>query len=464
MASIIVCGGGPIGLLTSVILARSGHVVTVLESDPQPAPETPVTAWESWQRKGVAQFRQPHNLFSRFRIIADEEIPGLTGRLVEAGCARVDALAGMPPMIADRSARPGDEKFRFVTGRRPVLEAVFAAVAEEEPHVTVRRGVRVAAFLPGPEAREGIPHVAGVRTAAGEELRGDLVVDAMGRRSPSRDLLAALGARPPVVDASDVGFMYYSRYFTGPERPKALAGPLGPFGTFSLLTLMGDNDTWSVTLWASSHDKAMKALRHEECFRRVVQACPLYAHWLDGTPVTGIMPLGGILDRYHRFTVDGLPVATGYAALGDAWACTNPTAGRGLSVGLLHGQLLRDTVRDHLDDPFEFAQAWDATTERLVAPFYWNQIRADRARISAMEAVRDGRAPAQEPSIVDKLFMAAAYDPDVFRAALETVLCLALPQEVVRRPAIAERIANQAQPPRPLPGPDRGHLLDLLVT
>ena len=55
----------------------------------------------------------------------------------------------------------------------------------------------------------------------------------------------------------------------------------------------------------------MKALRDDECFARVVAACPLQAHWLDGQPVTGVLPMAGITDRYHRFVVDGAPVATG---------------------------------------------------------------------------------------------------------------------------------------------------------
>ena len=56
MASIILCGGGPIGLLTSVMFARDGHRVTILENDPQSTPDQPVAAWESRERRGVAQF------------------------------------------------------------------------------------------------------------------------------------------------------------------------------------------------------------------------------------------------------------------------------------------------------------------------------------------------------------------------------------------------------------------------
>jgi 2-polyprenyl-6-methoxyphenol hydroxylase-like FAD-dependent oxidoreductase len=42
--------------------------------------------------------------------------------------------------------------------------------------------------------------------------------------------------------------------------------------------------------------------------------------------------------------VDGEPVITGLAALGDAWACTNPSLGRGASIGLLHACALRDLL------------------------------------------------------------------------------------------------------------------------
>ena len=78
MGSILVCGVGMVGLSAAMMLARDGHQVTVLEADPDLVPATPAAAWESWQRKGVTQFRQPHNLFPRFRQVCDEELPGLS--------------------------------------------------------------------------------------------------------------------------------------------------------------------------------------------------------------------------------------------------------------------------------------------------------------------------------------------------------------------------------------------------
>jgi hypothetical protein len=57
----------------------------------------------------------------------------------------------------------------------------------------------VTGLVLGPCAIPGVPHVAGVHTSTGEELRADLVLDAMGRRSGA-GLLTAIGAREPHLD------------------------------------------------------------------------------------------------------------------------------------------------------------------------------------------------------------------------------------------------------------------------
>ncbi len=250
----------------------------------------------------------------------------------------------------------------------------------------------------------------GVRSTGGEEIHADLVVDATGRRSPSASWLAELGAKEPYVESEDCGFVYYTRYFTGPTRPKRIGGGLTPFGSFSLLTLDGDNDTWSVTVFALSGDPPLKMFRFADRFHRVVQACPLHAHWVDGEPVTDVLPMAGVLDRYRRFVVDGRPIVTGYAAVGDAWACTNPSAGRGISVGMIHAQLLRKAVREHLEDPGRFAEAWHEYTEEGVQPFYRDQIEADRTRLAEMNAIRQGVEPAPRTGPMARLIAAGSSD------------------------------------------------------
>ena len=464
MSSVLVCGGSIVGLSAAMMLARDGHDVTVLEWDPDLPPADPEQCWDGWERGGVAQFQQPHNLLPGARAVFDAELPGLTEALVAAGCPWFDVLGSLPPDIPDRDPRPGDDRFRAPTGRRPVMEAVVAAAALETPGLVVRRGVEVTGLLTGPSALPGVPHVTGVRTAAGEELTADLVVDAMGRRTPTADWLEALGGRGPMTESQDSGFIYYTQYLRGPKLPARVGPPVAPIGSFSVLTIPGDNDTWSVTIWFASGDTPLKELRHPDVFRRVIAACPLQAHWLDGETLTEVKPMAGIVDRYRRFVVDGTPVMTGMLAVGDAWCCTNPSAGRGISVGLVHAQALRRVVREHLGDPVELAHAWDAATEEHVTPYYRSQRAFDQHRFAEMEAIRQG----QEPPPVDpaaKAFRVAAFrDGDVFRGMVEAMTCLTTPDKVLARPGMQELIAKHGDGELfQMPGPDRQQLLALLA-
>ncbi|HEX2297404.1 MAG TPA: FAD-dependent oxidoreductase, partial [Pseudonocardiaceae bacterium] len=140
--------------------------------------------------------------------------------------------------------------------------------------------------------------------------------------------LTDLGGQAAHIESEISGFVYYSRYFTGPQRPETRGPVLTEIGTISVLTLPGDNSTWSVTVFAASADTALRGLREAKRFTAVVGACPLQAHWLAAEPITDVVVMAGILDRYRRYVVDGCPVSTGVVAVGDAWACTNPSATR----------------------------------------------------------------------------------------------------------------------------------------
>src|ERR1700722_805265 len=391
MSKILVIGGGIVGLSTAMMLARRGHDVTVFERDTDPVPGSPEEAWQAWERRGVAQFLQPHNLHPSAIQLFDSHLPEVTPAMIRAGCITLDALAAMPPTIADRARREGDERFTTITGRRPTVEYAVASVAENL--VPIRRGVAVASLLNGPSATKGIPHVTGVRTTDGEEVSADLVIDATGRASKLPDWLAAIGARRPIEEAEHSGFIYYSRYFRAKNRvvPPYRAGIQTHFHSFELLTLPGDAGTWSVTVFISAGDQALKRLRDPQHWTALLRACPLHSQWLDGEPITDVLPMGGVINRYRRFVVDGVPTATGIVSVGDSWACTNPSGGRGISMGLMHASGPVDVVGHPLDNPLRLARTPGAVRATRVTPWYRNTVDLDRRGIALYNAFLEGR-------------------------------------------------------------------------
>jgi 2-polyprenyl-6-methoxyphenol hydroxylase-like FAD-dependent oxidoreductase len=454
-----------------MLLAHDGHEVSVLERDAAYPPDAVDEAWTEWTRSGVAQFRQPHFLQPRVRQVLDRELPDARDALVAAGAAVVDPVARLPSAIADRTAREGDERFLSVTARRTTTEHVFASLAENEARVRIRRGVEVAALTT--RANGGLPHVTGVRTTSGEELPSDLVVDAMGRNSKLPRWLREAGVGNMHEEAEDSGFLYYTRFFrTRDGSVPAVRTPFQstPIGSFTILTVPSDRATWSVTIFAASGDRPLKQLKHADRFAAVLASCPLHAHWLDGEPISDVLPMAGVLDRFRRLAADGRPLVTGLVLVADAWACTNPSLARGLALGLDHAARLRDTVRAHLDDPRELSEAWDAVTEREFTPWYRATVATDRARLAEIDRLRNGGEPPPAPAdpaalARARLAAAATRDPDLFRAFLEIVSCLTLPADVLARPGLVDRVlelTEGADLPAP-PGPTREQLLALLA-
>ena len=470
MSEVIICGGGICGLGTALLLARDGHEVTLLERDQDPLPESAEQAWGAWERKGVVQFRQPHNFMPGLREILEADLPDIQEALPQAGAYRWNFLASVLPVLMDKSPRPIDDKLSCWTARRPAGEWVVAHAAENHPRIDLLRGVQVTGLLTGSPVRPGIPHITGVRTADGSEISADIVIDAMGRRSKGPEWLTDVGARAPEETAEDCGFSYYTRYFSG-IPPTMIGPPLASIGSISLLRLPGDHDTWSVTIFAVTGDRPLKRLRHAAIWTKVVQACPLHAPWLEGQPITEILPMSGIMDRYRRFVVDGRPVATGFFAVADAWACTNPSAGRGLTVGFKHAVRLRDVLHTGDANPYALAEEFHEITETEAAPWFWSQIADDRARIAEIMAVREGRQPAppaDEPArLMRDLDQFAPADPDIARAMLEYIGTLTPIQEIADRLDLRDKLAAVKQsvndaPPPAIPGPDRAQLLELV--
>lgn len=468
MADVLVIGGGLTGQAAAMLLAADGHHVRVLERDPAPPAASAAEAWDSWERRGVNQFRMLHYFLPRFRQIVEAELPAVAAELDADGALRLNPFDGMPESMSG-GVRADDARFTVLTGRRPVVEAAVGRVTARTEGVEVLRGVAVKGLLTDEGPIAGVPHVVGVVTEDGDEVRADLVVDAGGRRSALPRLLTDIGARPIAEEHDDSGFVYYGRHFRSADGsvPPAFGPPHMRYDSVSILTLPADNGTWGVGLVASANDAAMRATRDVDVWTRAVGSFPLVAHWLDGEPLTDIAVMAKIEDRHRAFVVDGVPVATGLAAVGDSWACTNPSVGRGASIGLLHACELRDVLRRvGPGDAAELATAWHDATVEAVEPYYRDTLTFDRNRLAEVDAQIAGVPyETDDPAWLrgQALGNAAGRDPDLLRASVEIASLLARADEVFARPGVAERVFELGADSEPLPGPTRAELLAVVA-
>ena len=324
MSTVVIVGGGFAGLAGAMLLARDGHRVTVLERDTAPPPE-PCEAWTCWQRRGVAQFRQPHGLLPRCRELLETELPDVAIALEEAGALRANRLLELPAELTG-GCRPGDERFEQLTGRRPMVEATLAALAAASPGSRSVAGWRCAGSSPAdmPPASRGSPESSRPTVSGSPPISSS--TPAGGARACPRGSARSEHGRlwtrlPPRIRVLLAPL---------PRRRRDTAGLRGPvvqhYDSISLATLSADNRHWSVVLVTASGDDALRPARRPDVWERVVRSYPLVAHWLDAEPVTGVDVMANVVDRVRRLVVDGAPIVTGLIAVGDASGMHQPVA------------------------------------------------------------------------------------------------------------------------------------------
>jgi flavin-dependent dehydrogenase len=395
-------------------VARAGHEAIVLERDAVEPASDPQSAFAD-DRRGIPHFFQPHAFLPRGRRVLTSLAPDVLDALMEAGAEPQD-VAGR--LHGERD--PGDEDLVYLWVRRPIIEWALRRAAAKEPGVELRPAAKIAGLA---LADERAPRAIGVALEGHETLRGDVVVDALGRyRAPE-------GWRRGAEAQADCGALYYCRYFelrdgvdhldTGAQNP---LNPRGDLGYMGFNTFRGDNRTYAVILLVPNRDRELRTLRDERAW---MAACATMRH-LDvmtsadyGRPITDVMPMGGLLN------VDGTgdPGVAGLIAVGDAFCHTDPAFAYGLSFALAHADALRSAARE-TDNVDELAERYRTEVTSEARERYALACDTDDARTRRWngEAVDMSRRDGCYPLFASAAALAAApHDDLVLRRTIRRI-------------------------------------------
>jgi 2-polyprenyl-6-methoxyphenol hydroxylase-like FAD-dependent oxidoreductase len=450
---VVVAGGGVAGLAAALAVARAGHEAVVIERDSVDPYGAPRDAF-SVERRGIPHYLQPHAFLPRGRRLLFAWAPDVLDTLLEVGAESQDlALKLRGPR------QQGDEDLVYLWVRRPIIEWALRRAAAAEPAVQIRAGVRVTGLL---TTENGAPRAAGVIVDEGGPVRGDVVVDALGRYRCPAGWPRAAGA------PTDSGAIYYCRYFELAEGAHHVEAPIlnprGDLGFMGFNTFRGDNRTFAVILLVPAADHELRVLRHEEAWMTVCSAIsPLNLMTSAGhaTPITEVMPMGGLMNVDRT----GDPLVAGVVAAGDAFCHTDPAFAYGLSFALAHAQSLARATAEAPDvDAIVERYRMDAGPEARERHTLACATDAARSLRWSGEPLEIGRRDGCYPlfSFVGAL-AAAPHDDEVLRRTIRRIGLLdrtaAFDEDGVLHDRIEAILTQLAARPAAPPGPRREELL-----
>jgi flavin-dependent dehydrogenase len=465
-----VLGAGVAGLSAALALARDGRRVTVVERDDVATGE-PLDSIH-WDRKGIPHFLQAHAFTPRGRKELKATFPDVFEALINAGAWDLD----LRPKIHGGEANSADEDLVFLAVRRPLIEWALRRAALAEPGISFIGGTRVTGLVAG-RIRTGPPVVRGVDTTSGR-LEADLVIDALGRRTPTPDWIEAIGGAPMDERSNDCSIIYYSRYYqvregaSLPEVP-SIPGPRGDLGYAAFTTFPGDNGTFCALIAIPPGDQALKVLRDARAYEAATATLPALNLWTNvdtSTPITDVLPMGSLQNVMRSFRDSG-PPTLGLISIGDTICHTDPVASLGLVFALIQARLLRDALRDHgadaeataiafdalarpeMEERFDYVSAIDDTRTRLWAGERFDYTHADGGVYPFFSYAATGIAPLADGDVARTLIRRNYF--------LDPLSTLDTDAGMQRR--LEAFYAEIGATPRPTAGPNRDELIEVMT-
>jgi len=422
------------GIVAARVLSDVFQQVTVVERD-----ATPVLGE---QRKGVPQGRHTHGLLYAGREALERLFPGWTEEVLRhGGLVLCPGRAGRWIHHGHPQARV-DAPTQGLLASRPLLEGTLRACLLRRPGVHWLEKTEVLSPLWSTDGRSIVG--AHLRDPDGSErpFRADLVVDALGRGSPTPRWFKQFGYPEPDSDEVRVDIHYATRLFR--RTPDALGGDgfivvaATPPNPRAGAVVAIEGDRFIVTLAGMMGERAPTDIEGFRAYAWELPA-PDIAQLVDraepvSVPVTGTFP-ASVRRRYERLR----RFPERYLVFGDALASFNPIFGQGMTVAALEGLVLIDCLAAGLEG---LSRRFLARAAKLV-DIPWGTAVLNDLRFPEVAGRRSGMVRFLH-RYLPRLYERGRDDPFIARKVLEVVNLGAPPPTL-----LAPRVAWRALRPRP---------------
>ena len=339
---VVVMGASIAGLWTARALIDHFEEVLVLERDHLPE--------GAEFRSGAPQVRQFHTLLQSGMQQMREWFPGLEEELIAAGAVPYDIIDDVHLRIRHRWQPRFPSGWILLSCSRLLLESGIRRRLRENPCIRFVEGVEVIGLQMDEENRR----VTGARirnrrggSAQGKEdpvYSADLVVDALGRRSPTPEWLVAMGFPAPKESEVDSFLGYVTRkYKRKPNLPMLLVGATPPHDPYAGLVFPEEDDTMVAMIGGYNKNYPPTDPVAFDAF--VGKLGPEVQEALkDAEPVSQPYGYRGTSSRWRHYEqLKRWPER--FVVLGDAFCGFNPIYGQGMSVAAMSAVALADRIR-----------------------------------------------------------------------------------------------------------------------
>ncbi len=341
----VVMGASMAGLWTARVLADHFDQVLVLERDRLPEGAA--------ARPGAPQAQQYHILLRRGLQLMQSLFPGLDQELITAGAVPFDVTHDVKLRTRGKWLTQFASGQQLLSCSRILLEAALRRRLRQDSRIRFIEGVEVTGLETNPQQTTvtGVQYrsrPAPDKPDATERVAGALIVDALGRRSPTPAWLAALGYTPPEETVVDSFLGYVTRRYRRPAHLQAdwrmmLITATPPNNPRGGLIFPEENGVWVVMLAGANKDYPPT---DEAGFAGFAQS--LGAEFYDAVaaaePISKPIGYRGTDSRWRHYEqMARWPER--YVVLGDAFCGFNPIYGQGMTVAALSAVALGDLIR-----------------------------------------------------------------------------------------------------------------------